>query len=199
MPVICLLHCNTDGSFATSTASPCSDSGAAINAITVNAVSAGTWRSTINPVNYQLTVPSSQCQQCSDWSLFSSYCGLGPLQDNTLLCLLSFPGLQNYAPYNVSVSVGYADGNDSDTFNLPLPVTAYPWISVGLLRKLYNVPTGTAGGVSSNSQAVVEFLGQVCLIVALFTRAGSHLHSSITRLISITSSTRKARPPPASL
>lgn len=151
-----------DGSFTNSAASPCSDAGAAISAIGVDAVSAGPYRSTVAPVSFSLPVPSAQCQQCASWTLYSSYCGMGPLLNTTVLCLMSFAGLQNYAPYNVSVTVDFDDGNSSEAYNLPLPITAFPWISIGLLRKLYNVPTGTVGGMDTNSMAVVEFLGQVC-------------------------------------
>lgn len=127
----------------------------------MTATSAGPYRSTVNPVNYQLAVPTAQCQQCSNWALYSDYCGVGPLLDTTVLCLMSFSGLQNYAPYNVSVFTSFENGTDSATAALALPITSFPWISIGLLRKLYNVPTGTVGSQPHNSQAVVEFLGQV--------------------------------------
>ena len=137
-------------------------------------------------MSFSLPVPSAQCQQCASWALYSSYCGMGPLLNTTVLCLMSFAGLQNYAPYNVSVTVDFDDGNSSEAYNLPLPITAFPWISIGLLRKLYNVPTGTVGGMDTNSMAVVEFLGQVC---TTHIKTITHKSLSSVSLISPRSST----------
>lgn len=107
-------------------------------------------------------MPAAQCLQCANWPMYSDYCGMGPLLNTTVMCLLSFSGLQNYVPYDVSVTTFYTNDSQSAASMLALPITAYPWMSIGLLRKLYNIPTGTVGSETKNSQAVVEFLGQVC-------------------------------------